>query len=147
MRGEIAQRRENETQDQFVFFLQLHLLVEIEIRCCRVDALVQLTGERHEQWLEYREQCLNDQVREHEHRPDDGESFFHDVSPPFFVWIWDYCAVSERWCVLDWDVALLRTTRGNAKSPCRLIATWGYANRNWAPNCESARSSSRGVLG
>ena len=83
MRGKIAERDYDETQDHFVFFLQLRLLIEIEIRCLSVAALVQLTGERQEQWLEQRKQCLNDQVREHEHSTDESESLFHCVSPPF----------------------------------------------------------------
>jgi hypothetical protein len=79
VRGKVAQRGKDETQDPFVFFLQLHLLIEIWICCLSVAALVQLAGERHEQWLEYREQCLNDQVREHEHRPDDSPPFVNEL--------------------------------------------------------------------
>jgi hypothetical protein len=40
---------------------------------------VQLAGERQEQWLEQREQCLNEQVREHEHAADESESLFHGL--------------------------------------------------------------------
>ena len=82
MRSKIAERDENETQDPFVFFLQLHLLIEIWICCLSVAALVQLAGERHEQWLEHREQRLDDYVREHEHCRDNGESFFHGFHLP-----------------------------------------------------------------
>jgi hypothetical protein len=39
--------------------------------------LVQLAGERQEQRLKQSEQCLNDQVREHEHTADESESLFH----------------------------------------------------------------------